>query len=257
MRKIDLSYQKNVRDLVGLVGYQQKKVKENRIIRGGFLGRVSPKDIEVINSLHLTDIVDFRGEDEFVNRPDYRFEGVRYHNLPAMETDVRKEDSKTEDSNLLWFLGEEVNGYKHMFNLYPVIVTTEPGITAFKKFFELLVSKDNLTVYFHCSQGKDRAGLVAYLLEIALGVSPEVAREDYLATNEAMKIKIKQLKAQLRNELFYDSNYEKSLVDVFEAKEDYLDNALKAINEKYGSVENYLVEELEVDIEKLRALYLE
>ena len=38
---------------------------------------------------------------------------------------------------------------------------------------------------------------------------------------------------------------------------DYLDNALKAINEKYGSVENYLVEELEVDIEKLRALYLE
>ena len=50
MRKIDLSYQKNVRDLGGLVAFNGKKVKEGRIYRGGFLGRVSEDDIPIVDS---------------------------------------------------------------------------------------------------------------------------------------------------------------------------------------------------------------
>lgn len=257
MRKIELAYQKNVRDLGGLVGYQNKKVKNGRLFRGGFLGRVSEKDIKIIDSLHLTHIVDFRAEEEFKNRPDYPFEGVEVINLPAMFNDIKKEDIKTEDSNLLWFLGDSTDGFKHMFNIYPDIATKELGIHAYQEFFKLLVSQDDLRVYFHCSQGKDRAGLAAYFLEIALGVSEKDAREDYLLSNEAMKIKIKQLKVLLKNEPFYNKEYEKALEDVFSAKEEYLDNGLRAINEKYGSLDNYLRNVIKVDIEKLRALYLE
>ena len=257
MRKINLSYQKNVRDLGGLIGFNGKKVKEGRIYRGGYLGRVSTKDIDTINSLHLTDIVDFRGEDEFEQRPDYRFEGVTYHNIPSMKSDVKREDSKTEDSNLLWFLGDNTDGFAHMYNLYPELLTQNIGINALRKFFELLVSKDNGVFYYHCSQGKDRAGLASYLLEIALGVSETDAREDYLITNEAMRVKIKNLKFMLKDEPFYNETYEKALEEVFSAKEEYLDHALEAVKEKYGSLENYLINELKVDIDKLRALYLE
>lgn len=257
MRKIDLSYQKNVRDLGGLVGFNGKKVKEGRIYRGGFLGRVSNKDVEIVNSFHLTDIIDFRGSVEFERRPDYQFEGATYHNFPSMKEDVKAEKSKTEDSNLLWFLGDNTDGFAHMYNLYPELLLDEAGINAYRKFFELLVSKNNGVFYFHCSQGKDRAGLAAYLLEIALGVSKEEARKDYLLTNEAMEIKIKSLKAMLRNEPFYNKTYEKALEEVFTAKEEYLDHALEAANSKYGSIENYIKDELKVDIDKLRALYLE
>lgn len=256
MRKIDLSYQKNVRDLGGLVGFKGKKVKEGRIYRGGFLGKVSQKDIKTINSLHLTDIIDFRGEDEFVSRPDYRFIGVTYHNIPSMKADVKKEDSKTEDSNLLWFLGDNTDGFAHMYNLYPQLLTHDIGINALKKFFELLVSKSDGVFYYHCSQGKDRAGLASYLLEIALGVSETDAREDYLLTNEAMEIKIKNLKSMLKNEPFYNETYEKALEEVFSAKEEYLDHALETVKAIYGSIEKYLIEVLKVDVNKLRALYL-
>lgn len=257
MRKIDLSYQKNVRDLGGLVGFSGKKVKEGRIYRGGFLGRVSEKDIEIINSLHLTDIVDFRSSTEFERRPDYQFEGVTFHNYPSMKEDVKAEKSKTEDSNLLWFLGDNTDGFAHMYNLYPEILLDDAGLKAYTKFFELLVSKDDGVFYFHCSQGKDRAGLAAYLLEIALGVSEKDARSDYLLSNEAMESKIKNLKAMLRNEPFYNKIYEKSLEEVFSAKEEYLDHALEEVNKKYGSIENYIKEALKVDINRLRALYLE
>ena len=58
MREIELYYQKNIRDLGGLVGFKKKKVKSGRIYRGGFLGHVNVEDVKIINSLHLTDIVD-------------------------------------------------------------------------------------------------------------------------------------------------------------------------------------------------------
>lgn len=256
MRKIVLTYQKNIRDFGGLVGFNGKKVKEGRIYRGGFLGRVTEEDIPVIDALHLTDIIDFRGHDEFVNRPDYPFEGVSFHNFPMMKTDVKKKDSKTEDSNLLWFLGDNTDGFKHMYNLYPDLLIHPIAIDALRKFFELLLSKVNGVFYFHCSQGKDRAGLTAYVLETALGVSEEECRADYFRTNEAMEIRVKKYIEDLHSEPFYDEIYEKALKDVFFAKEEYLNHALEVVNEKYGSLENYIKDELKVDIDKLRALYL-
>ena len=257
MRKIQLSFQKNIRDLGELVGYQGLKVKEGRLFRGGLLHKVTPEDVAIIDSLHLTDIIDFRGTHEFANRPDYPFNGVTFHNFPSMKEDVKKEKAKSEDSNLLWFLGDNTDGYKHMYDLYPILLVSPEGINAMRKFFELLLSKDNGVFYFHCSQGKDRAGLAAYLLEIALGVSPIAAKEDYLLSNEAMKIRVQYHIQELFGESFYNETYEKALYDVFSAKEDYLNHAIEVVNEKYGSIENYIINELHVDVKKLRELYLE
>lgn len=256
MRKIELSFQKNIRDLGGLVGYQGKKVKSGRLYRGGFLGHVDDKDIEIINSLHLTDIIDFRGSIEFIHRPDYQFEGVTFHNFPSMKEDVKKERSKTEDSNLLWFIDDGVDGYSHMYNLYPSLLLDSQAIWALRMFFELLISKNDGVFYFHCSQGKDRAGLASYLLEIALGVSETEARKDYLLSNDAMEIRIAYHINELKNKSFFNEEYQRNLIDVFSAKEEYLDHALNELNKKYGSIENYLINELGVDIVKLRSLYL-
>lgn len=258
MRKIELSYQKNVRDLGGLIGFNGKKVKEGRIYRGGFLGRVSQNDIETINSLHLTDIVDFRSEVEFMDRPDYRFEGVEYHNLPSLLPNEKLKDNNTyDDSNLLWFLGESTDGYGHMLRTYKEALLTEKGQGAYRDFFKVLLEDDKRVVYFHCSQGKDRAGLAAYLLEIALGVSEKDAIDDYLRSNEAMQPRIRQYKGMMRHKPYYNKEYEKALEDVFSANVDYLLSVINTIRDQYGSVLNFIKDELNVDIEKLRRYYLD
>ena len=257
MRKIELSFQKNIRDLGGLTGYKGLKVKYGKIYRGGFLGRVSSEDVSRINELHLTDIIDLRGHTEFVIRPDYPFEGVNFINLPTLKEDVQKEKSKSEDSNLLWFIDEGVSGFDHMYNLYPDLLLSKLAIESIKKFFRILIENRTHVFYFHCSQGKDRAGLLAYVLEIALGVSKEDAKADYLRSNEAMKVRIAYHIDELKNEPFYNEQYEKSLIDVFSAKEEYLDHAINEVEKKYGSMENYITKALCVDVEKLRALYLE
>ena len=257
MRKIILTHQKNIRDLGGLVGFKGKKVKSGRIYRGGFLGRVTEEDIKVIDELHLTDIVDFRSEHEFVNRPDYPFEGVTFHNYVAMVNDIKKDNNATEDSNLLWFLADDLDGFKHMYNIYPKIALDPAGVEAFQKFFSLLTSKEDGVFYFHCSQGKDRAGLAAYFLEIALGVSKEDAFNDYMLTNEAMNIKIQNLKESEKSKPYYSKRYEEALEKVFSVDPRYLYHALEVIEEKCGSLDNYLVNVLKIDIDKLRKLYLE
>ena len=56
------------------------------------------------------------------------------------------------------------------------------------------------------------------------------------------------------------SNNDKSLLpqlkDVFSADEDYLNVALKAIDDNHGGLDNLLVNVLNVDIEKLKENYL-
>lgn len=255
MKQIILSYQKNIRDLGGYVGFGGKKVKFGKIYRGGHLHRVSLPDIIKINKLHLTDIIDLRGVKEFNVHHDYNFKGVTFHNIPPMIEEVKKGQQKYEDSNLLWFLGDD-EGFEHMLLVYRDITTSPFGIEAYKKLFALLKDR-NKTFYFHCSQGKDRAGMAAYLFLIALGVSEEDARKDYLLSNEAMELKIKELKKLLGEEDYFDEQYERSLRDVFTAKEEYLDAALDAIKEKYGSVLNYLKEALDVDVDEFRSIYLE
>ena len=72
-----------------------------------------------------------------------------------------------------------------------------------------------------------------------------------------MKIRTKYHIEELCGKDFYNETYEKALYDVFSAKEEYLNHALESVEAKYGSIEEYIVNELRVDIPKLRELYLE
>ena len=256
MRIIDLSHQHNLRDLGGYTGFNGKKVKYGKVFRSGVFNKLSEEDIAIIKSLGFTDVVDFRSEVEFINHPDIHVEGIRYHNIPSMVDDPELRKMKSADSNLLWFLKDESNGFGHMCNIYKDLVSSEIGINAFRKFFELLSQKD-VVVDFHCSQGKDRAGLAAYFFLSALGVKDEDARKDYLYSNKAMALKIAKFKEDLKDKPYWSESYQKSLEDVFSAKEEYLDSALNEIAKKYSSLENYIANVLKVDINLLRDLYLE
>ena len=256
MRYFELSRQKNIRDLGGLVTQDGHHIKYGKIYRGGVLSRVNEEDIEIIKSWHLTDIIDFRSVLEYEERPDVHIEGITYHNFPAIKSNPNTKNNFKEDGNLIWFVNPDDSGFNHLKRQYIELVSEEIGIGAYREFFKVISKKDKVT-YFHCSQGKDRAGLAAFLFEMALGVDLETAKEDYLYTNKAMAMKIDRLIDQVKDKHFYNEKYHSSLVDVFSAKLEYLESAINAINEKYGSITNFLTNTLGVDIVKLKEIYLE
>ena len=256
MRVYELSKQKNIRDLGGLKGADGKTIKFGRLFRGGALNKVTDEDIEILNSLHITDIVDFRSKDEFTHRPDCRLEGVTYHNFTTFEHEHKKEDIVHDDGNLLWFMNQGDTGFKHLVRTYKELVDTEEGQQAFANLFKIIMSDDKV-VYFHCSQGKDRVGVAAYLIESALGVDEETKSEDYLLSNIAMEKRRDRLIESVKDRPFYNEQYKNDLLEVFSAKIEYLEEAIDIINSKYGGVISYLENILKVDIKKLRKMYLE
>ena len=257
MRIYELSKQKNIRDLGGLVGAEGKTIKYGRIFRGGALNKVSSEDIDIINSFHLTDIVDFRSKDEFVHRPDQRFENVRYHNFTTFEHEMKKEDIQHDDGNLLWFMNKGDTGFYHLQKTYKELVDTEEGQEAYRNLFKIIMGENNPIVYFHCSQGKDRVGIGAYLIESALGVSLEDIKEDYLLSNVAMEKRRDALVNGVKDKPFYNEKYHEDLLQVFSAKLEYLQEAIDIIETKYGGVISFLKNILNVDINRLRNMYLE
>ena len=61
--------------------------------------------------------------------------------------------------------------------------TREMNLNSVKSFFTLLADSSNYPLVFHCVQGKDRTGCLAYLLNALLGVSSGDLMRDYLFTN--------------------------------------------------------------------------
>lgn len=258
MKVIDLDYTFNTRDLCDFKNKEGLFIKENRLIRSGSLHKLSLNDIETLKQCNLKVVVDFRSEYEFTNKPDIKIEGVKYVNFPALAkyTVAKKKNFSHADANLLYLVDKENGGKKLLMNTYKSLFTTDVGLNAFKEFFKVIQENKDGAVLWHCSQGKDRAGMASFLLLYALGIPIEDCINDYLFTNKAMERKIKELTPIILRLSDNDTSLLTQLKDVFSADLDYLNASINIINEVHGSIDNLLINVLNVDIKKLKENYL-
>jgi protein-tyrosine phosphatase len=119
----------------------------------------------------------------------------------------------------------------------------------FAELFEHLLAEDTPLV-FHCTAGKDRTGIAAALILQALGVPRDVVMQDYLLTN-----------AHFRHPpVPHTRTPKEALAVLWRVQEDFLTEALRAIDQDHGGVERYLTQRLglsEAARATLRARYLQ
>ena len=180
----------NARDLGGMDAANGKKIKPKMLLRSSALFGASDDDVEKLkNEYNLAHVVDFRTEDERLEKPHEisRFDGVEYSFLNSfnkIQTEVTRDKKseylllKTADK-----LTEEeaIEIIESFYNQLPHIDSLND---AYKKFFEILINNEQGAVLWHCSLGKDRAGIAAVLIEHVLGVNYLNILTDYLLTNE-------------------------------------------------------------------------
>ncbi|MFA6830299.1 MAG: tyrosine-protein phosphatase, partial [Bacilli bacterium] len=144
---------------------------------------------------------------------------------------------------------------------YREFVASSFGVSHYRQFFHVLLSLNEGSVLFHCADGKDRAGIAAALILLALGVSKEDVIYDYLKTNEYTNQKALNREDYLRNEAkITNEKVIQSVKMLAGVKENWLLAALDEIDKTYQGIDNYLHHQMELsddDLQKLRDKFLD
>lgn len=252
MRFVLNNLAKNFRNIGGLTSYDGKKIKTGLLFRSALITDPSAEEQKIINSLGIKTIIDLRQPSSLLKKKYFPIEGAEITNMPFHECDNTKpfpkkliEQAKINDHGL----SMEERTYKSIF-------LNDYSITQFKNIFGIIQSAKN-PLLIHCALGKDRTGIVFFLLEHALGIKEDEIINDYLLSNISTYCKIsKKIEENIDD---FDCNYDlmESSFEIYLAKKGYYDASINTILEKYGTIEFFLTHILDVDVELLRKKYLE
>jgi protein-tyrosine phosphatase len=221
----------NVRDVGGYKTTDGKIVKWGKVFRSGDLNQLTNADKIYLENIGIKTIVDFRDNDEKIAAPDTPLNTVINRLEYPIATGSIIQMAQTAEENMQVLV--EANR---------IFVTNFKD--EYKNFFAALMNNQNPPLLFHCSAGKDRAGFAAALFLSSLGVDREIIIQDYLLSG----IYVEEKYAPYVNEAPY-------LAPVFTVYREYIEAAFNVIDTQYGGIDNYLQEELNVDLELMRAIY--
>ena len=237
--KIDLRGADNARDFSGITLPGDIKIGKGRMIRSNHLSSATPEDVKLLKEYDLRLIIDLRTETEAMQKPDVEIPGVEYINIPVfVESTIGITHENGTDKHALGEL--EI---PDMCLLYKKMVRDEFSKSQIKKIMSRIFVQDKGTVLWHCSEGKDRCGMISALVLLLLGVDKDDVLKDYLYTNNAAE---KRSQAYYENVIALTGDSEKAgrVRDAFLAKEEYFNSAISYIFESYGDIDSYFVEGL-------------
>lgn len=256
----------NARQLGGYIGADGKKVKDNVLLRTAGIDAISDETAEKLaEAYHVKYVVDFRMDYEREIIADKDIPGAENIAISVYELDMTdpkmiemmKKIGEAGDDSLQKSIEYAKTGY--LSQLYTQILLSEAGQKGYARFFDILLENKDGAVLWHCTYGKDRTGIAAALVLYALGVDEDVIMQDFLTSNEVYKGNIAYLENELKNR-GCDEIVIKEAQAMAGVKGEYLTAAFDAVKSKYGSIQDYIKNQLGVSDEKiaeLRDMYLE
>jgi protein-tyrosine phosphatase len=237
-RHVRLDGALNVRDLGGLATFDGKLTRHGVLFRADTLAHLTAADQVRLGALGLTTVVDLRTDEERVRAPDRLPEGP----APVVQA-----------------LGFLPRGNVEMFSAINAgRLDAEDAVQAmmaqyrnlalehhdrYQAFVETLLGPGSRPLLFHCASGKDRTGIAAAIVLLALDVPRATVLEDYAISNFQRR----------PIDLFTAGASAPAVEQVMAANPCYLEAAFKAMEEASGSIQAYLAE-LGLDSEARRHL---
>ena len=259
-QQIGLSSVHNARQLGGYkIGNQ--RIKDNLLLRSAKLSGLSEEDSILLGEKYKVQcIYDFRGKEESLSAPDIIPGKARYLSLALSFTgDENDTDTKFEDEEqiigMLLQYAEHPSVQAMCTNMYDIIFFDESSQEVYRKFFAdlLTVNPKDGAVLWHCTQGKDRAGSASAMLLVALGANRELIMADFILSKDYYDPIASKIKAETETQKTVINTLISANPEIFEA-------TLDKVDEKYGSLRNYLTECIGVTPEMMKVLcerYLE
>ena len=248
-----LGFQKvaNFRDVGGYPAADGRTVRWGALYRSGHLAKMSRRDLEKFSDLEIDTVIDLRSEYERQRDPN---------RLPEKNTPNVLELSILDEANSLMHKEIrqtiETKNYGELDSRVLMSAAYRQFavdfLPEFRQVVHTVLDAEGRPVLWHCTAGKDRTGYAGAVLLRLLGAPWEVIVQDYLLSN--------QYADQLRGQFFLlrllkgrqAVNLIRPLLFV---QEDWLAGAFEAVEDEWGTFENYAAEGLELsadDIVQLR-----
>jgi protein-tyrosine phosphatase len=238
-RRVQLEGSVNFRDLGGYRAKDGRRVKWGQVFRSDNLGRLTDRDVVYLQKMGIRRVCDFRTPAEIKKRPD-RYprggHGKSLH-LPIRhgESDPADTFDRIKNGDIDWMTEEfMINGYiKNVENFAPLWGTL----------FKTLAEPSNRPLVFHCTGGKDRAGVAAALILLALDVPPQTVIRDHGLSNMYIAAVLERIYGEIRT-MGVDPD---QISAYFTAPQNAIMAVLNHLEDVYGSTSNYLIAKAGVD----------
>lgn len=246
----------NLRDLGGYRTADGRTVKWGLLYRAGTLDALDEVDQRELQRLQLRRLVDLRSREEIDDAPDrlspelaaLRVEmPVRAGNIDVRELSRRINSGDIGDLRLEDFLVIANRSF------------VREHRQVFRDWLHGLLDEQGTPVLYHCTAGKDRTGFASAVLLLALGVPEGTVMEDYLASNPYLEDRNRRIGERVRQASGGRTD-PAILQPLLEVRHEYLQAALQAMREDYGTVEGFLRDGLGIDDDlraRLRERFLE
>lgn len=188
---------KNLIDLGGVRLVNGLHTRHGLIFRAGAMNSLSDDDCaRLSDGLGVHTIIDLRTNLELEERPDVKVPGTNYVHIP-MFTESVFGISKERGSDIGTYVKHTWNrkailaAIPDMMGIYSSVMTDRQIVDRIGEAMHLVINNviEGRPTLFHCSQGKDRTGVLASLLLLLLGGDRETVLAEYERGGRVNRIK--------------------------------------------------------------------
>ena len=237
---------RNPRDIGGYVGSDGRKIRTHRLLRTGNISEITPADEQYLLDYGLRTIIDLRSPAECKQNPDKELDNVEHYACPLSAEDNTGGHGLDMSKEFAEYRKDQYAGFKLMCRRYHHHILSKSAKQSFHHIIELIAENDDGAILYHCSEGKDRTGLVTIIILYILGVDMEVIRQDYLYSNYMLN-DYRAVRDQHFKQVGENDNFRANMRVLGSVANSYFDTSLITINKNFGGLDSYITNELEID----------
>lgn len=239
-RRVAFEGVQNFRDLGGYRTAGGGHTAWGQIFRSDSLHKLTPSDLVGFERIGVRVVYDLRGDDERATHPN------PVDSIQLAIVGQPRDGNRTIDSTMF---SAASDGERLLRDLYLGMLVHSALL--FGQLLTGLVDPSNRPAVFHCHAGKDRTGIAAALLLLALGVDRDDILDDYELTRRYRTLEHQQ--DSLANLLTAGMSPE-AAAGVLTAPRWTMRDAIDAVDTEHGGIDAYLTGPAGMSMSSLRDL---
>ena len=228
-----------------------RELMKGLLYRSDHLSKVTKRDIEKVAALGVKTVYDLRSEEERKRDPQ-RLPKIVSMEVVSLPVFYQGLDPYVTARRIV-ISGDVEEGEFHHLMIEAYRAYALDFRSQWSSLLKGLAEPGTLPALIHCTYGKDRTGVAVAIILRSLGVPREKVMEGYLLSNEFWESKT-ELYSCLANCASCFRTPRSEVRALMEVRPEYLQGAFEAIDEHYGSFDNYLDQGLGIDKETLERL---